>query len=248
MAAVVRAAAARDIPSIWLGVWERNARAVAFYRKVGFLDVGSHVFVLGTDEQTDRLMLRPLASRSSPLRAPECVYTARLVLRRPVLADADAMFMRYAGDVAVTKYVGWPRHRTPDDTRGFLAFSDEAWSHWPAGPYLVFDRERELLLGSTGLAFETASCAATGYVLATDAWGRGYATEALGAMVDVARTTGVQRLYALCHPDHRASARVLEKAGFAREATLERHIEFPNLSPGAAGDALCYARALEPLQ
>jgi GNAT superfamily N-acetyltransferase len=37
-------------------VWEQNARARAFYEKCGFVDVGSHVFLFGTDPQTDRVM------------------------------------------------------------------------------------------------------------------------------------------------------------------------------------------------
>lgn len=48
----------RDAATVWLGVWERNARAIAFYRKVGFVDVGSQGFVLGNDQQTDRIMCR----------------------------------------------------------------------------------------------------------------------------------------------------------------------------------------------
>ena len=100
------------------------------------------------------------------------------------------------------------------------------------------------LVGSTGLSFETGQRAATGYLLARDAWGRGYATEALRAMVEVARGAGVLRLYALCHTDHAASVRVLEKAGFAREGTLRRYFVFPNLSPGEPLDVLCYALVL----
>ncbi len=46
--------------TLWLGVWERNPRAIAFYAKCGFADVGEHAFILGTDEQTDRVMARPL--------------------------------------------------------------------------------------------------------------------------------------------------------------------------------------------
>src|SRR5438552_18188698 len=49
--------------------------------------------------------------------------------------------------------------------------------------------------------------------------GHGFATEALAAMVDLARSTGVHRLYALCHAVHRASAHVLEKCGFLLEET-----------------------------
>lgn len=53
-------AAARDLGgrSIWLGVWERNPRAIAFYEKCGFEDAGSQPFVVGTDVQTDRVMVR----------------------------------------------------------------------------------------------------------------------------------------------------------------------------------------------
>ena len=48
----------------------------------------------------------------------------------------------------------------------------------------------------------------TGYVLAKDAWGQGYATEALRAMVNVARGIGIVSLSALCHPEHQASVHV----------------------------------------
>lgn len=44
--------------TLWLGVWERNPRAIAFYTKCGFVDVGEHAFLFGTDEQTDRVMAR----------------------------------------------------------------------------------------------------------------------------------------------------------------------------------------------
>jgi diamine N-acetyltransferase len=43
---------------IWLDVWERNLRAIAFYRKWGFAEVGSQVFQLGDDPQQDLLMAR----------------------------------------------------------------------------------------------------------------------------------------------------------------------------------------------
>lgn len=45
-------------PYLWLGVWEHNAHAIAFYHKYGFETFGSHVFRLGKDEQTDILMRR----------------------------------------------------------------------------------------------------------------------------------------------------------------------------------------------
>jgi diamine N-acetyltransferase len=63
-AALMRACIDRAIASgcdvIWLGVWERNPRAIAFYGKMGFKTVGRHTFMLGRDLQHDLVMARAL--------------------------------------------------------------------------------------------------------------------------------------------------------------------------------------------
>ena len=61
MKEVERVARQRGARELWLGVWERNLRAQAFYRKCGFEEVGTQVFVVGSDPQTDHVMLRELA-------------------------------------------------------------------------------------------------------------------------------------------------------------------------------------------
>ena len=58
MAEAYQAAGELGGKTIWLGVWERNPRAIAFYAKSGFVDVGSHPFLVGSDLQTDRVMVR----------------------------------------------------------------------------------------------------------------------------------------------------------------------------------------------
>lgn len=60
MQEVLDAAKGVGAATLWLGVWERNPRAIAFYRKSGYADVGAHTFVVGTDPQTDRILVRPL--------------------------------------------------------------------------------------------------------------------------------------------------------------------------------------------
>jgi ribosomal protein S18 acetylase RimI-like enzyme len=60
MTATLTAAASRGAATIWLGVWERNPRAIAFYAKCGFRDVGSHDFMLGSERQIDRIMVRAM--------------------------------------------------------------------------------------------------------------------------------------------------------------------------------------------
>lgn len=49
---------------VWLGVWEHNPRAIAFYRKFGFIEVGEHIFSLGRDPQRDIVMTRSVAGGS----------------------------------------------------------------------------------------------------------------------------------------------------------------------------------------
>jgi ribosomal-protein-alanine N-acetyltransferase len=175
------------------------------------------------------------------LRAPGTIESARLTLRRPEAVDAPAVFARYAGDPAVTRYLGWRTHRSVADTRLFLASCDMEWRQSGVGPYLIESRESGELLGSASLRLVSSQQAAAGYVLARDAWGRGYATEALHAVRGLALRLGVLRLTAMCHPDHRASCRVMEKCGFTREGLMRAHAQFPNLAPGVAADVVCYS-------
>ncbi len=51
--------------SLWLGVWERNQRAIAFYERWGFVPVGAEVFRLGGDDQTDVLMQLALTEKTA---------------------------------------------------------------------------------------------------------------------------------------------------------------------------------------
>jgi diamine N-acetyltransferase len=53
-------ARARGARTLWLGVWEKNDRARGFYAKCGFTSAGEHIFLFGTDPQTDLVMVAPL--------------------------------------------------------------------------------------------------------------------------------------------------------------------------------------------
>jgi GNAT superfamily N-acetyltransferase len=74
MQEVHRAAHEFGASHIWLGVWERNARAIAFYNKVKFVDIGSQFYMVGPDRQVDRVLLArvnadsPLASKDSDVQ------------------------------------------------------------------------------------------------------------------------------------------------------------------------------------
>lgn len=174
-------------------------------------------------------------------KAPIQLDSDRLTFRRPTSADVQAIFDRYASDPEATRFMAWPTHRTIHDTYAFLSFSDAEWRRWPAGPYLVRAHGDDTVLGSTGFAFESWERAITGYIFARDAWGRGYATESLRAMVELAPRIGIRVLTASCHADHAASARVLEKCGFVKDGLLRRHMVFPNIASDEPLDVLSFA-------
>jgi len=70
MAHVVARAEAAGSEVLWLGVWERNPKALAFYRKWGFDVVADHVFTVGNDPQRDLIMRRDVFVTGGPLTAP----------------------------------------------------------------------------------------------------------------------------------------------------------------------------------
>lgn len=56
MEKAIEMAKSNHAPFIWLGVWEENPNAIAFYEKCGYKPFGKHTFKLGDDEQTDIMM------------------------------------------------------------------------------------------------------------------------------------------------------------------------------------------------
>ena len=154
------------------------------------------------------------------------VETERLVLRE--LAESDvAAIQEYATDPAVVEFLPWGPN-TVEDTRRFLA---EVTTAREATPRLQWDlavvlKSDERLIGGCRLHVTDAGAgeADVGYALARRAWGHGYAAEAVRALVGFAfERLATRRVWAVCEPANRASARVLEKAGLRRERFLRAH-------------------------
>ncbi|MBK6914285.1 MAG: GNAT family N-acetyltransferase [Ignavibacteriales bacterium] len=59
------AAKQKKINFVWLGVWEKNVKAISFYKKNGFTESGKHLFKLGTEEQTDIIMKKKLETSNA---------------------------------------------------------------------------------------------------------------------------------------------------------------------------------------
>jgi RimJ/RimL family protein N-acetyltransferase len=175
---------------------------------------------------------------------PAQLLTARLRLRPPTEADAEAIFSRYGQDSQVCRFLTWTPHRTVDDTLAFLRRITAANREGKSAGYLIYARDSGELLGSIGGGFD-GSRMQFGYCLARDAWGQGIATEAVRAFVKTAvQQPSVWRIQAFCDLQNPASARVLEKAGLALEGTLRRYMVLPNLGD-VPRDLWLYAKVRE---
>ncbi|MCL7745627.1 GNAT family N-acetyltransferase [Halalkalibacter alkaliphilus] len=56
----MKMAVERNKKKVWLGVWEKNENAIAFYKKMGFVQTGAHSFYMGDEEQVDFIMTKTL--------------------------------------------------------------------------------------------------------------------------------------------------------------------------------------------
>ena len=171
---------------------------------------------------------------------PRKLQTARLQLRIPSMDDADAIFKSYAQDEQVTKYVIWSPHVSIEITREFLRRCIGVWEEESAFPWIIIRRDENYVIGMVELRIEGHK-ADLGYVIARPEWGKGYATEAVQAIVSWAiKQPSIMRVWALCDVDNKSSARVLEKVGMDREGLLRRFIIHPNESKKPR-DVYCYS-------
>jgi ribosomal-protein-alanine N-acetyltransferase len=152
------------------------------------------------------------------------VRTPRLTLREFVPGDFDAIHA-YASDPDVTRFM-FHGVRTEADTRDYLDRIIASQREPPRRTWelAVVVTAVNRLVGACDLTCENDGEGDLGFIFAKDVWGMGYATEAARAMVRAGfEQLGLTRIFSTCDVANGASARVLEKTGLARAATLDRH-------------------------
>jgi RimJ/RimL family protein N-acetyltransferase len=168
------------------------------------------------------------------------IETPRLILRE--LGDNDAPAVQsYAGDIEVVRYLDWGPS-TPEDTVRFLAVARAARDAVPrtAHHLAIVLKADGRLIGGCRIEIRSAAHGSgdLGYVLARQAWGHGYATEATRALLGFGfERLALHRIWATCDVENRASARVLEKVGMRREGHLRQNVR----RKGEWGDSYLYA-------
>jgi RimJ/RimL family protein N-acetyltransferase len=169
------------------------------------------------------------------------IETARLRLRPPAFADAEAIFAEYAQDPAVTRYLSWRTHRQADTVKALLREALEAQKSGSRYLWVITVKEADRAVGMIE-ARVRGHRLNLGYVLARRYWGNGYMAEALRPLVDWALGQDeIYRVWASCDVENTASARVLEKIGMQREGILRRWFVHPNIGQAPRD---CYSYSL----
>ena len=176
---------------------------------------------------------------------PARMETKRLVLRRPSMKDARAIFEEYAQDAEVTRYLRWPPQPGVDGVRAFLKHAAAMWREKSEFNWAITRRHDDRTIGMIGARI-TMHGAELGYVLGRAHWGQGMMSEAAGAVTTWALDEPtIHRVWAVCDVDNPASARVMEKLGMEREGKLRAWSPHPNVSD-VPRDCWCYARIKRP--
>ena len=138
--------------------------------------------------------------------------TERLLLRPGWAEDAPALARAIADEQVVRNLATAPWPYAIEDAEAFLASPRD-----PVMPsFLITERTHgdPIIVGACGLGRRPSGAVELGYWIGRAHWGKGFATEAGRALIDIARTLKLPRLEASHFLDNPASGRVLEKLGF----------------------------------
>jgi len=165
--------------------------------------------------------------------------TESLLLRKLCRSDAADLFA-YSSDPEVTRYVLWEPHRSISETRDYLRYMRQLYRQGAPSSWAIVLKDENRVIGTIGFmwyALENQS-AEVGYSLSRAYWNRGYATQALSAVVRSAfQRLPLYRIEAQHDLRNPASGRVMEKCGFSREGVLRGRI----VNKGEHIDIVLYA-------
>jgi len=166
------------------------------------------------------------------MQPPVHIETERLVLRAPRIADAEAIYRRWASDPEVPRYMTWTPHKSPSETIRFVERCLQDADSGRGYHFLLTERGgNDEPIGAISVSRDNAFCVHLGYVLDRTHWGQGLVLEAAQAILEwVKLQPEIFRCYAVCDIENRASARVLEKLKLRYEGILRRAILHPNSS------------------
>ncbi len=164
------------------------------------------------------------------MNPPEQIESERLILRKPRVDDAPAIFAGWVQDPEVARHLTWRPHENVETTKAMLERVAVAWEQGLRFPFVIAVKNTHQLAGMIEIRMESHK-AELGYVLAKEFWGKGYMTEAVRALIDWAfQQPSMYRVYATTSVENFGSQRVMEKAGMQREGLLRKYVVHPIIS------------------
>ena len=161
---------------------------------------------------------------------PEVIRTARLLLRRPRLDDAAAIFRNWASVSVATRYLSWPTHQSVAETESHVADTVEWWERG-SHVWLITLPPSDEPIGSIGVRVRETE-ADIGYVLSPDHWGQEIMPEAGRAVLaELFARPEIASVWAHLDAENQPSERTVQKLGMTLVERFIGPVAHPNVSP-----------------
>lgn len=146
--------------------------------------------------------------------------SARLLIRAPTADDAPALYEAYR-DPGVMRFWSSPPHGSVAETVDYVTpHAGDQWRQW-----VIVEKASNAAIGTLAAGERRHGVMEIGYLLSAAASGRGYAREAVSALIDLLLAEGARRIFADTDPDNARSIALLMELGFQREGLLRAEWE-----------------------
>ncbi len=159
-------------------------------------------------------------------KGTQILSTDRLVLRRIEISDAEKMYANWASDSSVTKFLTWLPHENVEATKKVITSWVEEYEKKDFYQWVIILKDIGEPIGTISVVGkdESVNMLHIGYCIGSKWWRRGYASEALSAVIDfLFDEVGAERIESTHDVNNPSSGRVMEKCGMKYEGTLRRY-------------------------
>lgn len=157
----------------------------------------------------------------------QVIETNRLILRKIQVDDVEQVYNNWCSDPLVSKYVTWETHNNIEQTRDYINYKVDLYNHNYRFDWVVVIKDTNEIIGEID-AVKTSvnySLIELGYCFGSRYWNKGYASEALSAVIEYLRDIARVEKITACHiSTNPASGRVMRKAGMTYDATLKGYV------------------------
>lgn len=158
-------------------------------------------------------------------KGTKVILTERLKLRRIELSDADIAFKNWCSDPDVTKFLTWPTHKSPDETKAIFESWIKEYSRDDYYQWAICFKDTDEIFGSISVVevHEKIDRVEIGYCISKKYWHQGYTSEALAALLpfffEEVEVNSVCLDHDINNPN---SGRVMKKCGLKMDGILRQ--------------------------